>query len=128
MTNWKNIRINNSQIETWTERSALIKVPKSDYKFWHPRKLIHQTSDGYNLGYTDEFTFRVFKNGQGRYNRFEKIDEREWGVDEFEEAFAAQIEHNENFQTKANRDDEFSIVEPEYRAPEQSDVADELKI
>ena len=88
---WKNIEINIQNIETDTGKATLIKMPNKSryagYKFWHPSKLVRYGSNSYarSIGYTDEFTFKLFKNG--KHNKFEVIDEIEIDVEEFEEAF-----------------------------------------
>lgn len=90
---WKSIEINKQNIENEIEGAILIKMPNKSkyagYKFWHPSKLIRYGSNSYarSVSYTDEFTFKLFKNGKGKYNKFEKIDEIEISVEEFEEAF-----------------------------------------
>lgn len=123
---WKNIIINENQIETTTERSALVKVPNSDWKFWHPLKCLHSNGNQYSLGYTDNFTFRLFKNGNGRHNKFEKVAEKEVGADEIEELFAGNIT-NQGGNAKNNRLPITEVIEPTYRQPEHTEVNDELK-
>lgn len=126
--NWKNITINASQIETQAGKATLIKVPGSDYVFWHPSKLLRSNGTRYSFGYTDEFKFRLFKQGHGRYNKFDKIDEREVSAAEIESLFAGNISAAEA-EHKSNRiHAAVEIAEPEYRAPEQSEVADDLRI
>lgn len=123
---WKNITINENQIETMTERSALIKVPGTDWKFWHPMKCLRSNGNQYSLGYTDDFTFRLFKNGNGHHNKFEKVAEKEVGADEIEEYFAGNITSSAN-NSKDNRLPITEIIEPTYRQPEHTEVDDELK-
>lgn len=79
---WKTILINSNNIETTNGNSTLIKMPNnseySGYKFWHPSKLIRSKGKGnwsFSLSYTNEFEFKIFKNGNGKYNKFEKIDQ-----------------------------------------------------
>ena len=91
---WKSIHINETSIIRITDKSSLIRMPNSSnyagYQFWHPNKLIReQLRKPYilNLSYTDEFEFRIFKNGQGKYNKYKKIDEKVIGTEELEEAF-----------------------------------------
>lgn len=59
------------------------------YKFWHPSKLVKKGRNSYavSLGYTDDFIFRLKKYGNGRYNKYDVIDEKEITGKEFEEAF-----------------------------------------
>ncbi len=85
---WKNIEINIQNIETDTGKATLIKMPNTSdyagYKFWHPSKLVRYGSNSYarSIGYTDEFTFKLFKNGNGKHNKFDVIDEIEIDAEE----------------------------------------------
>lgn len=126
MSDWKNITINESQIETHSAKSVLIKVPGSDFKFWHPSKLVRVKGGQYEFGYTDQFTFHLFKNGSGRHNRFEKIAERDASAEEIEELFAGNISAG----GRAHKNDlpVIEINEPEYRKPEEGEVDDEFRI
>lgn len=125
--NWKNIIINESQIEATTERSYLIKVPGGDgWKFWHPAKCVHERGDQYSLGYTDDFVFRLFRNGQGHYNFKEKIAEKEVGADEIEQLFAG---NRAAYDRQRQIDRPFTeVIEPEYVAPTKNRVADDLRV
>lgn len=125
---WKNITINASQIEVQTEKATLIKVPGSDYVFWHPTKLVRKNGNRYSFGYTDDFKFRIFKQGQGRYNKFDKIDEREIGADGIEEYFAGNIVAKENEHKSSRKTPYIEVTEPEYKQPEETEVADDLKV
>ena len=90
---WKNIQINIQNIQTEIGTATLIKMPNnskySGYKFWHPSKLIRSGNNSYakSLGYTDEFTFKLKKFGNGKWNKYEVINEIEISVEEFEKAF-----------------------------------------
>ena len=87
---WKNLEFNSNNIQNETAKATLIKVPKTDYLFWHPSKLVRTFGKkGYmlSLGYTDDFTFKLFRNGNGKHNSHEKIEEFELSAKEFEERF-----------------------------------------
>ncbi len=112
---WKNIEINLQNIETNTGKATLIKMPNNSdyagYKFWHPSKLVRYGSNSYarSIGYTDSFKFKLFKNGNGKYNKFDIIDEIEISVEEFEEAFGCMEDC-----TRAKSDESYLIIkEPE---------------
>ena len=125
---WKNIEINVQNIETDTGKATLIKMPnKSEYagyKFWHPSKLVRYGSNSYarSISYTDEFTFKLFKNGKGKYNKFDVIDEIEISVEEFEEAFECMEDC-----TKAKNDETYLIVEEPKKIEKEIEVVKELK-
>lgn len=90
---WKNININKQNIKNTTYSSVLIKMPNnSDYAgycFWHPAKLVREGRHGnaVSIGYTEDFTFHLKKYGNGKYNKYDVIDETEIDASEFEEAF-----------------------------------------
>ena len=87
---WKNIEFNSNNVQAETAKSVLIKVPGSKLKFWHPAKLVrYRGKGGYliSIGFTDEFTFRLFRNGEGRYNKNDKIEEIELTASEFIDRF-----------------------------------------
>ena len=113
---WKNIDINLQNIETDTGKAALIKMPNkskyAEYKFWHPSKLVRYGSNSYarSLGYTDNFKFKLFKNGNGKYNKFDVIDEIEINVEEFEEAFDCMRDCT---RAKENGESYLIVKEPE---------------
>lgn len=113
---WKNIEINLQNIETETERAVLIKMPNNSdyagYKFWHPSKLVRYGSNSYarSIGYTDEFTFKLKKYGNGKWNKTQVIDEKEISVEEFEEAFGCMKSCT---RAKDNQDSYLIVEEPE---------------
>lgn len=125
---WKNITINASQIETQAGKGTLIKVPGSDYVFWHPSKLLRKNGKRFSFGYTDGFKFRLFKQGHGKYNKFEKIDEHEVNAAEIERLFAGNISAAEAEHKSDRVRPAVEIIEPEYRKPEETEVGDEFKI
>lgn len=91
MSTWKNITANSNLIEFTTDKSILIKLPKSDFVFWHPSKLVRVNGKNnyrMSIGYTDSFTFNIFKQGKGQYNKTQKIAEKQITVEEFEAYFA----------------------------------------
>lgn len=125
---WKNIEINVQNIETETGKATLIKMPnKSDYagyKFWHPSKLIRYGSNSYakSVSYTDDFTFKLKKYGNGKYNKFDVIDEIEISVEEFEEAFECMEDC-----TRAKNDETYLIVEEPKKIEKEIEVVKELR-
>lgn len=88
---WKNIKANSNLIQASTEKAVLIKLPKSEFLFWHPAKLVKtmgKNSYLMSIGYTNEFIFKVFRNGKGQYNKTTKIEEKTLSISEFEAYFA----------------------------------------
>lgn len=126
--NWKNIQINIQNIEAETGKATLIKMPNNSnyagYKFWHPSKLIRNGNNSYakSLGYTNEFTFKLKKFGNGKWNKFDVIDEIEISVEEFEEAFNCM----ESCTRKPNEESYLIVQEPE-KVEKEVKVEESLK-
>lgn len=92
MTDWKKVTSNSNLIQANTEKAVLIKLPKSKLKFWHPAKCVKvHGKKGYllSISYTDSFKFKCFRNGEGKYNFKDKIEEVELTAKEFEAYFDA---------------------------------------
>ena len=125
---WKNIEINIQNIETDTGKATLIKMPNKSkyagYKFWHPSKLVRYGSNSYarSIGYTDEFTFKLFKNGNGKYNKFNVIDTIEIDVEEFEEAFDCMSDC-----TRVKSNETYLIVKEPEKVEKEIEIEEELK-
>lgn len=125
---WKNVDINIQNIETDTGKASLIKMPNKSnyagYKFWHPSKLVRCGSNSYaiSVGYTDEFTFKLFKNGNGKYNKFDVIDEIEIGVEEFEKAFECMEDC-----TREKSKETYLIIEEPEKVEKEIKIKEELK-
>lgn len=122
MAKWKKIRILIQNVVYVSDRSVLIAMPhRSDYdgfKFWHPLKIteIEDEEMPIEILYTDEFVFRLFKNGKGKYNYKEVIDRVEVKASDIEDAF--------------NHDaplSEFELHVPEKLQAEKVEVLEELR-
>lgn len=81
MNKWYKVRFNVQNIITETDKAVLIQMPHSSaydgFKFWHPAKLIRDVGDQGDakaFSFTDSFKFKLFKNGQGKYNKCEIIE------------------------------------------------------
>ena len=126
---WKNIEINLQNIEGETEKATLIKMPNKSkyagYKFWHPSKLIRRGSNSYarSIGYTDSFTFKLKKYGNGKWNKNEVIDEKEISVEEFEEAFGCM----KSCTRPKDNEESYLIVEEPEKVEKEIEVDGELK-
>ncbi len=126
---WKNIEINIQNIENDTGKAALIKMPNKSkyagYKFWHPSKLVRYGSNSYarSIGYTDTFTFKLLKYGNGKYNKFDVIDEIEISVEEFEEAFECM----KDCTMPKEKGDTYLIVEEPEKVELEIEIEEELK-
>lgn len=126
---WKNININKNQIKTETYKAVLVKMPNNSryagYKFWHPAKLIRngKHSAALSLSYNDDFSFKLFKNGNGKYNKYDVIDEDVIGVDDFESAFGIT---NKNI-TAPILKNEFETHKPEKLDIKEVEILQELK-
>lgn len=92
MSTWKSIIANSNLIQYSNDRSVLIKIPHSKLKFWHPAKCVRTSGkNGYRLTirYTDDFKFKAFRNGEGKNNFRDVIEECEMSATEIEAAFNA---------------------------------------
>lgn len=127
---WKNININIQNIEYETGKATLIKMPNNSdyagYKFWHPSKLIRPGRNSYavSLGYTDDFLFRLFKNGNGKYNKKEILDEIEIDVEEFEEAFGIM---DNSIQAPTIEKESYLIVREPQKIEKNIEIKEKLK-
>jgi uncharacterized protein YuzE len=125
---WKNIEINLQNIENETGKATLIKMPNKSkyagYKFWHPSKLVRYGSNSYarSIGYTDDFKFKLKKFGNGKWNKFEVINEIEISVEEFEEAFGCMKDC-----TRAKDDSSYLIVEEPEKVEKEIEIEEALK-
>lgn len=126
---WKNIEINLQNIEAETEKAVLIKMPNNSnyagYKFWHPSKLVRYGSNSYarSIGYTDKFTFKLKKYGNGKWNKTKVIDEKEISVEEFEEAFNCM----KSCTRPKDNEESYLIVEEPEKVEKEIEVDGELK-
>lgn len=125
---WKNIEINNQNIETDTGKSVLIKMPNKSkyagYKFWYPSKLIKKGSNNYSvtLCYTNEFKFALKKYGNGKYNKFKVIDEITISAVELEEIFECMEDC-----TRAKSEETYLIVEEPNKIEKEIEIEESLK-
>lgn len=125
---WKNIEINIQNIEIDTGNAVLIKMPNkskyASYKFWHPSKLIKygSNSNSVSIGYTNDFAFKLFKNENGKYNKFNVIDEIEIDVEEFEDAFDCMSDC-----TRAKSNETYLIVKEPEKIEKEIEIEEELK-
>jgi len=125
---WHSIEINIQNIETETGKATLIKMPNKSkyagYKFWHPSKLVRYGSNTYarSIGYTDDFTFKLKKYGNGKHNKFDVIDEIEINAEEFEEVFDCMEDC-----TRAKEDSTYLIVKEPEKIDKEVEIEEVLK-
>lgn len=86
---WHSVLFDDELIVYQNGKSTLIKMPKhSDYggfKFWVSNKLVEDMRDGrHSLLYTDDFEFKLKKYGNGRFNKFDVVEEVTIGAEEME--------------------------------------------
>lgn len=83
---WKSIRTQSNLIQAETGKAYLIKIPKQDWMFWHPAKLVRFEGKSdylFIFSYTDEFKFKLFIKNK----KCETIREKELSPSEIEALF-----------------------------------------
>ena len=120
---WKSFAISTCSIEARTSKAVLIKMPKgSDYAgfvVWHPAKLVeHCLSYVEKISYTDDFEFRLFKKGKGRFNYNQRIAEKTISAAEMRKAMEAM---------EITIPDPYELHTPELIDPVEVEVLEELK-
>ncbi len=70
MANWYHYYIKSKYLLYENNKSCLFKVPNSNYKFWHPAKIVKHIpdEDKIKILYTDNFKFRLFKSKKENEN------------------------------------------------------------
>lgn len=121
---WRSFTVSTNNIEVSTAKAVLIKMPhKSDYDgfvFWHPAKLVREGDYLYSkrVSYTDDFEFRLFKKGNGRFNYNTKIAEKTISAAEMRNAMKMM---------EITKLDPYELHKPEIKEPVKADVLEELK-
>lgn len=121
---WRSFTVSTNNIEVSTVKAVLIKMPhKSDYDgfvFWHPAKLVREGDYLYSkkVSYTDDFEFRLFKKGNGRFNYNTKIAEKTISAAEMRNAMKMM---------EITKLDPYELHKPEIKEPVKADVLEELK-
>lgn len=99
---WYDLKIPKTNIVTTTNKAVLIAMPHSSeydgYKFWHPAKITDLSQKSAIISYSDEFVFKLIKNGKGKYNYKEVLDKKEVKASVIEEAFFKE-EFGDPFET-----------------------------
>lgn len=79
------ITIRMNQIEWETDRAYLIKIPDSNYKLWFPKKYTqfeNSRQTKIRMLINSDNKYKIFKNGQGKYNNRKIVSEKEILSDE----------------------------------------------
>ena len=76
---WQKVTMQSNLVKGETERAFLVKLPKSEFMFWYPKKLTSfKGKNDYLMVLTmkEDMELNIFKNGNGMYNKYEKIAEK----------------------------------------------------
>lgn len=132
---WRSISLNSNNIDISNGRSVLVKMPDKsqykDFKFWHPSKLIREKGGFLTLSYTDDFAFKLFKNGSGKYNSYEKISEMGINSAELESAFGQMNEAIDTaHEAHVQKESQYSVTveEPDSLLPTENRVDEDFII
>lgn len=77
--------IANSNLIKWeTEKAYLLKLPKSQYKLWISKRFARVLPNEYQIKIRipNNFKTKIFKNGEGRYNKYYIVSEKEIDAEE----------------------------------------------
>ncbi|HHX68691.1 MAG TPA: hypothetical protein GX708_11640 [Gallicola sp.] len=133
---WNKIFINAQNIEHETAKATLIKMPNKSnyagYSFWHPSKLVRsEGGNGYHLSisFTNNFTFKLIKKGNGKWNRNETIDEIELSAEDFMNEFEIMSDNIElaNERQEQKEKESYLIVREPDKFDKEIKVREELK-
>ena|SRR5690554_1708755 len=89
-----NIFANTNLILWETERAFLLAFPKTKYRFWISKKLVRVYENKIAFIIPDDFSVRIFKNGQGKWNKRDVIDERVIDHVEFLKQFGMDLDNS----------------------------------
>lgn len=99
---WRKVAINAQNICGETDRGVCVQMPHASahdgFKFWTSKKLMRDGGHSYEylLSVKTDMTFKLVKNGNGKYNRFKVIAEYEITADELAEAFRGYVHEVSN--------------------------------
>lgn len=109
---WKVTELNSNCIKGETSSAYLIQIPKTEWRVWISKKLARLSGRNdyiLSISYKDDMEFKIFKNGKGKYNKFDKVDEDILYCEDFIEMLGGV---NELPKKKENTlDDRFEIIE-----------------
>ena len=76
---WKNSKsfYSGNQIESESAKAYLVKVPGSDFKVWINKSQTRWSGSNVRFGFNIDWSYKLFQNGKGKYNKFEKVAEKE---------------------------------------------------
>lgn len=85
---WKTMHFNLQNVRYETQNAVLINMPKKSryggFSFWIPKSFVFNGNHSYDLKISIpvDFKIKLQKFGNGRYNKFTVIDEREISVND----------------------------------------------
>lgn len=92
MAQWQTLKLDKKFIIYTNEKSSLIQVPNSTYRFWYPNKILKGISNKsivfVNLLYTNDFIFKLFKSKKIQ-NNWQQYDDKEIKIEGLQEIISA---------------------------------------
>lgn len=61
-SNWLSIELQSNSIAVETEKAVLIRIPKTNKYFWHPKKLVRlfgKSNYMFSFSFTEEWKFKI---------------------------------------------------------------------
>lgn len=130
---WQKIAFNIQNVVAETAAGICIQLPHASeydgFKFWISKKLLRRGRHSYEglLSIKDDMTFKLVKNGNGKYNRYSVIAEKVINAEALADAFGGYITDTTPYKKRMDEDEEQIIRHtPKALDPVEIDADPEL--